>query len=62
MPTEQPEYVLYDGDDIESIGTLDDIVEETGLKRETVRWYGTPSGVKRGNRVLVKMEDDEECS
>lgn len=60
IPIDQPEYVLYDGDDIESIGTMDEIAEETGLKRETVRWYGTPSGQARGNRALVKMEDDEE--
>lgn len=62
IPIEEPEYVLYDGDDIESIGTMDEIAEETGLKRETIRWYGTPSGHARGDRVLVKMEEDEECS
>lgn len=60
IPTDQPEYVLYDGDDISSIGTLDEIAMETCLKRETVRWYGTPSGQARGKKVLVKMDDDEE--
>ncbi|WP_411842142.1 hypothetical protein [Salinicoccus sp. HZC-1] len=58
--TDPAEYILYDGDDFAAIGTLDEIAEETGLKRETIRWYGTPSGQKRGNRALVKMDDDEE--
>lgn len=40
--------------------TVDEIAEETGLKRETVRWYGTPFGSRRGKRALVKMDDDEE--
>lgn len=60
IPQEPTEYVLYDGEDIASIGTMEEIAEEIGVKKETVKWYGTPSGQARGDRALVKMDDDEE--
>lgn len=54
------EYAFYAGEEIISVGTIEEISEDTGLKVRTVEWYGTPSGQARGNRALVKMDDDEE--
>ena len=41
------EYALYQGDKIKSIGTLDEIQEETGLRRKTLFFYKTPAYKKR---------------
>lgn len=56
--TQEPEYAFYDGEDIVADGTLEEIAEQTGLKIDTVYWYSSPSAQKRGNRVLVKIEED----
>lgn len=53
-----PEYALYAGEEILADGTMDEIAEVTGLKRNTVRWYGTPSGQARGQRVLVRIDEE----
>ena len=41
------EYILYKGDDFIAIGTLEEIVEETGLNYYTLMSYKTPSKRKR---------------
>jgi len=41
------EYVMYKGEDLLSIGTLDEIAEERGIDRETVRFYTTPAYGRR---------------
>ena len=43
----KPEYILYKGDDFIAIGTLEEIVEETGLNYYTLMSYKTPSKRKR---------------
>lgn len=52
-------YALYDGEQIEAEGSIGEIAEETGLKRQTIRWYGTPVGQKRGNKALVRIDEEE---
>ena len=39
----EKEYALYKGDQLLSIGTLEELQDETGLKRRTLLFYGTPS-------------------
>lgn len=58
--TLEPEYAFYNGEDIVADGTLREISDKTGLKMDTVYWYSSPSAQKRGNRVLVKIEEDIE--
>lgn len=56
------EYVLYQGDNILSIGTIKEIAEELGIKKESVAFYRTPTYKKRTSeekgRRLVEMEAD----
>lgn len=56
------EYVLYQGDDILSIGTMREIAEDMGVKEATISYYGTPTYKKRTSeekgRRLVKIEED----
>lgn len=59
----KPEYALYKGDTLISIGTISEIAEQMGVKRETILYYQTPVYQKRGTgrgsgnrRVLVKLD------
>ena len=54
------EYALYSGDDILSLGTLDEIASAMRIEKDTVKWYGTPAGKSRGKRTLIKLDDEEE--
>lgn len=52
------EYAVYKGEGIISIGTVEEIAEELNIKKDTVRFYGTPSWIKRTTesaRRLVKL-------
>ncbi len=53
------EYALYKGDEIIAVGTKTQIAEKLGIKRESVRFYGTPSYIKRtsesNGRRLVEV-------
>lgn len=58
-------YALYKGEDILSMGTVDEIAEELNIKKETVLWYRYPSVKKRNNstkgnkkRFLIELEED----
>ena len=53
-------YALYEGERSIADGTIYQIAEVTGLKPATLKWYGTPSGQKKGNMALVKIEEDDE--
>src|SRR5699024_3836260 len=52
-------YALYEGDRSICDGTIYQIAEMTGLKPATLKWYGTPSGQRKGNMALVKIEEDD---
>lgn len=53
-------YALYEGDRSICDGTIYQIAEMTGLKPATLKWYGTPSGQRKGNMALVKIEEDDD--
>ena len=55
----EPTYVLYSGEDVVDIGTAEEIASRRGVKAETVRWYATPRGSKRGKLHAVKVDDSE---
>lgn len=54
------DYALYKGEDILSIGTIDEIAEDIGVKRQTVYKYGTPTYRKfaseENGRRLIKLD------
>ena len=57
------EYALYKGDKLLSVGTISEIAEEMGVKRDTILYYRRPVYQKRGRgegsgkrRVLVKLD------
>lgn len=52
-------YALYDGEFLITDGTLKEIAAYTGLMPGTVKWYGTPSGQRKGNMALIKLEEDD---
>ncbi|GAB3065420.1 hypothetical protein ACFOU0_12310 [Salinicoccus sesuvii] len=57
----ESEYALYKGEDLIAMGTMTEIAEVLGIKRESLRWYQTPAAQKRGHKaVLVPLDDDEE--
>ncbi|HSH24199.1 MAG TPA: hypothetical protein VLA13_01475 [Massilibacterium sp.] len=51
------EYAVYKGDKFVTIGTVEELSKELGVKQETVRFYATPSYRKRkkenGNHIIV---------
>lgn len=61
------EYALYKGEEILSIGTIEEIAEEVGTSVENVKYYNTNAYKrkilkrKRGcnHRVLVELESEE---
>ncbi|WP_294167011.1 hypothetical protein [uncultured Clostridium sp.] len=62
------EYALYKGENLLSIGTIEEIAEEVGSKVENVKYYATNAYkrkiAKRKNginhRVLVELESEDE--
>lgn len=56
------EYALYKGDNLLKIGTVEEIAEELGIKKETVSFYKSPAYSKRTNpdRSLRLIALDEE--
>lgn len=54
-------YALYKGDEYIAQGTLDELSNKTGLKKETLRFYESPVYKRRNkkgnNKVLIKVEE-----
>jgi hypothetical protein len=55
-------YALYQGETNLCDGTIDDIAMIRRVKRETIKWLKTPSGIKRSGKtglalVLIGSED-----
>lgn len=53
-------YALYSGDEIEAMGSLVEISEKTGIGVNSLKWFATPTGIKRSNgqRAVIKLEDE----
>lgn len=49
---EPAEYALYKGEEILIVGTIDEIAEARGVKRETLFHYGTPAYSKRSKNGM----------
>lgn len=62
MARPKKEYALYKGDNLLKIGTVEEIAEELGIKKETVYFYKSPAYNKRTNpdRSLRLVALDEE--
>ncbi|MFS8631298.1 MAG: hypothetical protein LOD92_09120 [Bacillales bacterium] len=63
----QTEYAMYKGDELLCIGTLDEIAQERGIKKQTAYYYTTNAYKRKLEKrkaknaiVMVKLEDDEE--
>lgn len=41
------EYAMYKGEELIAIGTIDELAEMRGVKRETIMYYSTPTYAKR---------------
>ncbi|MEX1120595.1 MAG: hypothetical protein WED82_00580 [Balneolales bacterium] len=59
------EYALYRGEEMLTIGTVDELAEFAGVKTSTIRWLSTPSNASRrkpgGNHLqVIKLEMDAE--
>ena len=62
------EYALYKGENLLSIGTMEEIAREVGTSVENVKYYNTNAYKrklakrKRGcnHRILVELENDED--
>lgn len=52
-------YALYKGDDFIMLGTLEDFSQRTGVKKETLKWYSTPSQLKRNKKtgyIVIRLD------
>lgn len=56
------EYALYKGDVFITLGTIDEISEETGVAKHLLKHSSFPSYAKRhpNGRKLIKIEVDDE--
>lgn len=56
-------YIVYEDDNYVFEGTAEEVAERLDVKIETVKWYGTPSGIarrfkrKKQRREIVKLEE-----
>lgn len=53
------QYALYYREEIRAEGNIYEIAEKIGVKPQTVRWYGSPTGQKSGNHALVRIDEEE---
>lgn len=59
------EYALYKGEELLSIGTLEEIAEERGVSVRTIYYYSMPAyqrknGGNKGKKMIaIKLEDEE---
>ena len=52
-PMEKNTYVLYKGDEVLAVGTMQDIANKLGVKRDTIKFYSMPAYRRkcRGNNI-----------
>lgn len=56
------EYALYKGEELMITGTIDEIANALNIKRESVKFYKTPTYKKRTTenaRRLVSLEEED---
>lgn len=59
--TKPKEWALYKGEDLLSMGTVKEIAKDMNVDERTIRFYKTPTYLRRdkGNRrVLVSLEEE----
>ena len=44
------EVTIYRGDDIIDHGTIKDVAERRGIRKDTIYWYTTPTGQRRADK------------
>ena len=58
------EYALYKGEELLSIGTIDEISEELGIKASTIYFYKSPAYTRRtsetNGRRLVNLDEEDD--
>lgn len=61
------DYIMYKGESLIHIGTLDELAEVKGVQRKTIQFYLTPTYQRRiarrknaRNYITVEKLDDEE--
>lgn len=47
------EIVLYKGDDVIDQGTVREVAERRGVRKDTIRYYLTPAGHRRADRRKI---------
>lgn len=53
-------YALYKKETCLAIGTIPEIADKLGLKKNTIKFYGSPTYKRRGKenrKILIKLED-----
>lgn len=59
-------YALYKGDEFIDIGTTKELAEKIGVSETSIRFYSTPTYVKRNRKgncyVVVRIDDEEETN
>lgn len=62
MRSKAKEYALYKGDTLLGIGTAAELANQLGVKKGTIKFYGTKTYRKRvsskNGRVLVDLTED----
>lgn len=61
------EYAMYKGEELQGIGTIEELAKIRGVKPETIKFYASKvyksrrKNSKRGNYTsVVRLEDEEE--
>jgi hypothetical protein len=54
------EYAIYYGDEFIDLGTASYLSEKFKIKKDTIMWYASPSGIKRqlkvNKRIIISFE------
>ena len=56
-------YALYHGDTVLTIGTVEELAKYLGVTKRTIKFYSTPTHLKRTNYngyIVIKIEEDKE--
>lgn len=56
-------YALYHADKILTIGTIEELANYLGVQKRTIKFYSTPTHLKRTkykSYVVIKIEEDKE--
>lgn len=59
MSRHEKDYIIYEGEQVVALGTINQISQETGLSRSTIKDYISRPGKKRQGYII---EEDEYAS